>query len=162
MNTKRRAYSLIEMLVIIAALAVLMALSVRPTRILISEIPRSARTCQTLNTTQKALAQLKKDIERSGRIVTLHDNILTLENNDGTITTYHLTDGTITRQPGLNPQDAEYIWQLPNVRITAELWSQNNRPYAVELTTWSQQTVLDQEQKRFKQSMVFFQKDKRR
>ena len=56
MKTKRRAYALTEMLVIIVMVAVLMGLFVRPFRTMISEIPRSARVCQTLNGTMKALA----------------------------------------------------------------------------------------------------------
>jgi hypothetical protein len=159
MNIKHRAYALTEMLVIITALMVLISLSVKPLRTFMSEIPRSARVCQSLNATQKALKQVKKDIEQSTQIVTLQDDTLILEYSDTQIT-YILTDGTITRRPGLNPQDDEYTWQLPNIRLTADLWSQNNKPNALELMTWNQQTVLGKEQKQFKQSMVFFQKDK--
>ncbi len=65
MNTKHRAYALTEMLVIIVVLTVLMGLSIRPMRTLISEIPRSARVCQTLNTTTKVLEQLKNDITQA-------------------------------------------------------------------------------------------------
>lgn len=160
MNTKHRAYALTEMMVIIASLVVLIALSARPLRVMISEIPRLARVCQTLNTTQTALIQLKKDIEQSAQIVTLQNGALILKHDKDQIT-YLFSDGTITRRPGLNQQDAEYTWQLPHVRIEADLWSQNNKPCAVELTMWNQQTVLGQEQKKFKQAMVFFQKEKR-
>ena len=79
MKTKHRAYALTEMLVIIAAIVVLMALSARPLRTLISEIPRSARACQSFNTTSSFLKQLKKDVEISTRIVKLDNGILELE-----------------------------------------------------------------------------------
>ena len=157
MNIKHRAYALTEMLVIIVVLVVLMSLSVRPMRTLISEIPRSARVCQTLNGTTQALEQLKNDIEQATRIRGLKDGVLTLEQNDGPVR-YTLADGQITRRPGLHRSDAEFTWHLPDVRIETNLWNRNNQPYAFELTTWNQQTVLGREQARFKQTVVFFKK----
>ena len=157
MNTKHRAYALTEMIVIIAMVVAVMALSIRPLRKMISEIPRSARACQTLNKTTQALKQIKQDVERSTQIIALTDNTLTLEHPDGTVT-YTLSKGQITRRPGLHPQDDQFIWQLPNVVIETNLWKQNGTPCAVELTTYNQQIVLGREQTSFKQSAVFFQK----
>lgn len=159
MNTKHRAYALTEMLVIIVILIVLVSLSVRPLRTMVSEIPRSARICQTLNGTTKALDQLRNDVERASRIASLTDGVLTLEHPDGPIR-YSLADGQITRRPGLQRSGAEYTWHLPDVRIETNLWNRNNQPYAVELTTWNQQTALGRVQASFKQTTVFFQKGK--
>ena len=75
---------------------------------------------------------------------------------------YTIHDGRITRRPGLNLSDAEYTWHLPNVKFETHLWSQDNEAYAVELTAWNQQTVLGREQKRFKQTSVFFRKGRLR
>ena len=61
MNIKHRAYALTEILVIIVIIVVLMTLSVRPMRTMISEIPRSARVCQSLNATTAALGQIQDD-----------------------------------------------------------------------------------------------------
>jgi len=161
MNSKHRAYALTEMLVIIVIIVVLMALSVRPMRTLISEIPRSARVCQSLNVTTAALGQLQDDIEQSTGITGLENGTFVLEHTAGTVT-YTIADGRMTRSPGLNPSDAEYTWKLPHVKIETNLWNQDNKVYAVELTTWNQQTVLGREQKRFKQTSVFFRKGKSR
>ena len=161
MNTKHRAYALTEMLVIIVMVAVLMTLTVRPFRTMISEIPRSAVACQTLNSTTKALDQLKNDIERANRIAGLKDGVLTLEQDDGPVS-YTLTDGQITRRPAMNDSSMEYSWQLPHLITETRLWDRNGQPYAVELTTWNQQKGLESEKKSFKQSMVFFQKGKQR
>jgi len=161
MNTKHRAYALTEMLVIIVMIVVLMALSVRPMRTLISEFPRSARVCQTLNTATKALNQLRDDIERAGRIAGLTGGVLTLEQPDGTVR-YTLADGQITRRPAMNNSDTEYIWQLPHLKTEAKLWSDSEQPYAVELTTWNQQKDLARDNVRFKQTVVFFRKGQQR
>ncbi|MEN8128105.1 MAG: hypothetical protein ABFR90_09915 [Planctomycetota bacterium] len=161
MNTKHRAYALTEILVIIVMLVVLMSLSVRPLRALVSEIPRSARVCQALNGTTKALRQLRNDIEQSVRIGDFKDGALTLEHNDGPIR-YSFADGQITRRPAMNDPSAEYTWQIPDLKIEAKLWSRNDQPYAVELTTWNQQKTSGREQISFKQTTVFFQKGKQR
>jgi hypothetical protein len=139
MNTKRHAYALTEMLVIIVMLIVLISLTVRPLRTLVSEIPRTARTCQSLNATTAAL----------------------LEHTAGTVT-YTIADGRMTRSPGLKPSDAEYTWNLPHVKIGTHLWNQDDATYAVELTTWNQQNVLGRDDVRFKQSVVFFRKGNQR
>ena len=159
MNTKHRAYALTEMLVIIVIIVVLMTLSVRPLRTLVSEIPRSARTCQSLNATTAALEQLKDDIEKSTQITGLENATLVLEHTAGSVT-YTIADGRMTRSPGLNPSDAEYTWKLPHVKIKTNLWNQDEQPYAVELTTWNQQNALGRDDVRFKQTAVFFQKGK--
>ena len=159
MNTKHRAYALTEMLMIIAVLAVVMTLIVRPFRTMISEIPRSARVCQTLDGTTKALEQLKKDIEQSTEITQPNDATLTLKHDDGPVS-YTFSDGQITRRPAMNDSDTEYTWQFPYLKTEANLWSKNDQPYAIELTTWNQQKTLGREQIHFKQTTVFFKKGK--
>lgn len=159
MNVKRGGYSLTEMLVIIVLLVVLMTLTVRPMRTMISEIPRSARICQTLNGTQKALAQLKKDIEESIQITSFNDGVLTIEHSSQTIN-YTFADGKILRNPAMNDPDGQYVWQLPFQKMDAKLWRDNGTPYGFELNTWNQQNVLGTEQIRFNQTVVFFRKGK--
>ena len=157
MKTKHRAYALTEILVIIVMVMVLITLSVRPLRTLISEIPRSARTCQSLNATTAALKQIKDDIETSIQITELDKRTLVLKHAAESVT-YTIADGRMTRRPGLNPSEPEYTWQLPDVKITTTVWNRNNQPYAVELTTSNQQNVLGKDQSRFTQTVVFFKK----
>ena len=160
MKTKHRAYALTEMLVIIIMVVVLMTLSAKPLHTLITEIPRSARACQSFNKTTGFLKQLKKDVEQSTRIVKLDNGTLELEHSSGNVI-YTLTEGHVVRQPGIISSDAKYSWQLPNIRIESKLWSQDDLPYAVEVTTSNRQTVLGKEKTRFKQTTVFFNKGKR-
>ena len=154
---KRCGYTLTEMLVIIVVLVVFMTLSVQPFRTMISEIPRSARVCQTLNGTQKFLGQLRKDVEQSDRIVSLNNSVLELEQGGKTIN-YMFSDGKIIRNPAMNDLDQNYIWQFPHLNTDTDLWTKNGVPYAVELTTWNQQMMLGKEIIRFKQTTVFFRK----
>lgn len=160
MNFNRRAYSLTEILVIIVILATLITLSVRPLRTMTLEIPRSVGACQTLNITTNVLDLLQSDIEQAERIVDFRDSVLTLEHNDGLVR-YSFADQQITRHPAMNDSGAEYTWQFACLKSQIHLWSQNNQPYAVELTTWNQQNAMDSQQVRFKQIRVFFRKGSR-
>ena len=161
MNTKHRAYALTEMLVIIVILIVLISLTVKPLRMMISEIPRSARVCQTLNGTTKALGQLRNDIEGAIRIAGLAGGVLTLEQPGG-IVRYTLADGQITRRPAMNDAGTETTWHLPHLKTETKLWSDNEQSYAVELTTWNQQKNLGRDNARFRQTSVFFRKGQQR
>jgi len=155
MSTKYRAYALTEMLIIIATLVVVIALSIRPFRMIIAEIPRSNKTYQVWNTTTKAMKQLKADVEKSRRIVDMQAHLLTLEHQNGQIK-YTFSEGQISRQ--ISGSDSESIWTLPHVKVNTQLWENNDTPYAVEITTWNQQTVTGRQQIRLKQSFVYFQK----
>ena len=157
MNTKYRAYALTEMLVIIVMVMVLMSLTVRPLRTMVSEIPRSARACQALNGTTKALDQLRNDVEQTICITGLKNGVLTLEHPDGPVR-YSFADEQITRRPAIDNSDTEYTWQLPHLKTEVKLWSRNDRAYAVELSTWSRQKMQGRDEVRFKQTVVFFQK----
>lgn len=158
MNTKHRAYALTEILVIIVMVVVLMSLSVKPFRMLISEYPRSAGTCRTLSNTLKALAQLKDDVEKAEDIVDIKDDVLILKRDDGFIY-YTFSDGQIARRPAIYSSDPEHIWDLANLKTEIRLWGEKERTYAVELTTWNQQHIMGKDQIRFKQTTVFFNKD---
>ncbi|MHC5083656.1 MAG: hypothetical protein ACYTET_06920 [Planctomycetota bacterium] len=155
MKTKHRAYALLEVLVIMTALVVLLALSVKPMRQAISEVPRANRVFRTWNVTCKALEMLKQDVEHCEEIVSLQDNTLTLRTAAGQIT-YEFDHGRLLR--GIPGAGDASTWKLPHVRINAQLWQDAGKPYALQITTWNQQTVQGAEQIRLKQSYVYFQK----
>lgn len=163
MKIKRPAFTIIEILGVTAALVVLMALTVKPMRTMMADVPRSCRDFQTWTQTINMLDQLKTDVERSKRMLVfemdprISHNLLYLECDDGLVS-YALADGKVTRQsgvPGDSPQDA---WDLSHVNMNWQFWKQNGWPYALEITTWSQRTILDRNQQKFKQTHVYFQK----
>ena len=156
MTTKDRGYTLIEMLIIIAVLAIVITLSVKPFRTIISDIPRSSRIFQAWNTTTEVMKQLKADVEQSSRIIDLSDGLLTLEHGDSKIV-YTFLDGKISRKASTD--NSESLWKIPHVKINTQLWISDNIPYAIEITTWNQQNITGREQKRLRQSFVYYQKE---
>lgn len=159
MKRTRGAYTLLEMLSVIAAIVVLMALSSRHIRTLASDVPRSNRDFQVWIQTQDMLKQLKNDIEHSTQI-----NVVNSDSPDGhkllqlqqpqELVTYSLTTGSVLRQTDTSQAD----WNLSHVKIDWQIWDRNKNAYALEITTWTERAVLNKTREKFKQSFVYFQK----
>ena len=165
MKKKHRAFSLLEMLTIVAALVVMMALLAKPMRTMIADMPRGFRDYQTWAQTLDMLDTLQQDIEQSQQMLVfemdprISNSLLYLESQEGLIS-YTLTDGKVTRQANLSGQDSSLVWDLPHVKINWQFWQHSQHPYAIEITTWSQRTVLGHSQEQFKQTHVYFQKSR--
>lgn len=155
----RRAYTILEMLSVIAALVVLMALSSRHIRTLASDIPRSNRDFQVWIQTQNMLKQLKNDVEQSTGIHVIDTDspaggkVLRLQLPEELII-YTLTNGNVLRKTNTS----QTAWDLPHVNIRWQAWDRDGRPYAIEITTWMERPVLNKTRKKFEQSFVYFQK----
>ena len=157
MKRTRRGYTLLEMLAIITAITILMALSAKHIRILASEIPRSNRDHQVWLQTGNMLKQLKQDVEQSTRITAVDAGTegkqLHLQQAPEQIV-YSLTDGAVRRQVG----DSTNQWHLPYVNIRWQIWERDNAAYAVEISTWTERVVFANTRKKYDQSCVYFQK----
>lgn len=159
MKYKRSAYTLLEMLAVIAAIVVMMALSVKPMRTLALHIPRSNRDFQTWTKTEGMLELLKKDVEDSTQINILDVDadrpckLISLQHPKELIR-FSLRDGYVIRKT----DTLEDSWELPHVRINCQIWKNDTEPYAIEITTWAEHTVSGKVQKKFEQTYVYFQK----
>lgn len=159
MKRKRPAYTLLEMLAIIAAIVILMALSARHIRILAADVPRSNRDYQVWIQTQDMLRQLKQDVEQAVGMTVVEGDVtnggkhLHLQQTQELVV-YLLTDGRVVREAGSSLNE----WDLPYVNIRWEAWDRGEAPYAVEITTWTERTVLNKTRRKYDQSFVYFQK----
>jgi hypothetical protein len=163
MKTGRRAYAIIELLSIIAAVVVLMALSVQPMRTVLLEIPQTDRDFQAWVQTMGMLERLKADMEQSARLRVFEidprigGSLLYLERPEGLVS-FSLENGRVHRQSGLSNDSfgPSVSWDLPNVQMSWRLWEKNNVPYALEIRTWNQRIVLGNKQKKYEQSCIYF------
>lgn len=158
MKRVRSAYTLLEMLAIIAAIVVLMALSARHIRILAADLPRSNRDYQVWIQTQDMLRLLKQDVEQAVGMTVVEGDVtdgkeLHLQQPQALVV-YLLTDGRVVRKAGSSLNE----WELPYVNIRWSAWSRGETPYAVEITTWTERTVLNKTRRKYDQSFVYFQK----
>jgi hypothetical protein len=159
MKMRRRAYALIEILTMIAAIVLLMALSAQPAQTALAEIPRMDRNYQAWIQTTDMLETLREDVENASAVrLAEHSDpnsyFLMLETSAGPVE-YTLADGQAGRT---HDGRTSTEWELPGSRLRVAAWSGNSGTYAVEVTTWVEQRSGSRVSKNFKQTHVFFRK----
>ncbi len=160
----RKAYALIEMITVIAILAVIMLACAKPLKTLVSGIPQAGRDFQTNSAMLGMLRELQDDIEHSnGPLEYATDekighNMLLIETGSGIIC-YELGDGEVTKTtPAADeqlPQNSQ-TWSLPHTKISWKIRNHNGKSCAVELTTSIEQMVSGLQKKKLRNSYIYF------
>ena len=157
MTPKRRDYTLLEMLAVMAAMVIVLGLAVKSFRALASDIPRANRDFQAWIQTQGMLDRLKHDVEQAVWMqLTETDSQqgrLVLSGPAGQVT-YTRTGTGVIRETSAD----RTVWDLPRVEIDWRLWRPHERPYALEISTWTERMVHRHMRKHYEQSFVFFMK----
>lgn len=161
MKKRHTGYTLMEMLAVLAGLVVMMTLLTQPIRQLLAELPRSCRDYQTLTQTFHMLKQLQEDVEHSVRLSVIEmdprisGHLLVLQQAGGLVS-YSLIGNKLIRQSDLPDDQKENGWELPNVHLKWVVWKNQQIPYALEISTWSERLILDKSRTKFKQTHVYF------
>ena len=98
----RKAYAIIEMLVMMSFLLVIMLVFTKPLKTLVSDIPRINRDFQTNSKMLVMLKQLQSDVESSKSLLEystdkrIGHNLLLMETDNGTIC-YELGNREVTK-----------------------------------------------------------------
>ena len=160
----RKAYALLEMITVIAILAVIMLACARPLKTLVSAIPQTSRDFQANSNMLHMLRQLRKDVEHSSGLLEytadekMGGNMLLIETGSG-IVCYELGDGEVTKTTSMAdeqlPQDSQ-TWSLPYAKISWNLRNHNGRACAVELTTSIGRMVSGMRGKKLRNSYIYF------
>jgi len=158
---KLKGYTIMEMLAVLAALVVMMALLTKPMHQIISELPRSYKDYQTLTQTLHMLKHLQEDVEHSDHLSVIEmdprisSNLLILKQAGGLVS-YCLADGKVVRQSNLPRDRKEDVWELPNVYLKWIVWKNEQGPIALELAVWNERPILGQSKQKFQQTHVYF------
>jgi type II secretory pathway component PulJ len=161
MKSRRRGYALIEILGMIAAMVLLMALSAEPARVALAEIPQMDRHYQAWIRMTDMLETLRRDVETASAIrlsepADPNSYSLSLETPAGTVD-YRLGSGLVIRQQAGPSTDATE-WTLPAGRVKLNTWSGEAGTYAVEVATWVEQQAGGRTRKHYEQTHVFFRR----
>jgi hypothetical protein len=148
----RKGYTILEVLGMLGFLVLIFTLAFKPTRIMISDVPRQNRDFQTAASLNHMLNCLKTDIEAAKELTTNEPNTLIILEDEKTIT-YHFNDEQIHRMEGNDP-NATSFWTLPHNRLEWEVKNQN----ALQITGWLERTLLGITEKKFHNSHLFFAK----
>ena len=161
----RKGFTIIEMLSIMTALAVIMLVCAKPVRTLIADIPRTHRDFQTNTRMHHMLKRLQADIEASNSLLEypadkrISGNLLLIETRHGVICYEFGDDEVIKTVSGDDLPESgrsSESWLLPHAKIHWKVWSRDGKGYAVEVTTSIERRVMGRCEKKLRNSHVYF------
>jgi prepilin-type N-terminal cleavage/methylation domain-containing protein len=158
----RRAFTLIEILVVIAvAPSVLLVIgSVYTT--FIRDIPRTTRVLQENTTVLHVLQQMRRDMDEAVGLPQQFDGqragerTLLIE-QPGRVVRYQLGDGQIVRTLLTDsPSGEQRLWRMRDAVIVWRLWERDGRAYAVEIHSHVKERIEGLLREKLANSQVFF------
>ena len=169
----RRAFTLIEVLVVLAVMPFVLVLISGVYATFIRDIPRATRVLQVNTTVLDALRQIRRDVEGAiglpEQFADRHAGARTLLiEQPGRVICYELDEGRIVRTllrgaaskdteaAASSPQAPERIWPVPGAVIAWRLWVRDGTAYAVEIRSHIQQRINGRLREKLANSQVFF------
>ena len=137
----RKAFSLVELLVIIIIVPLLLIVISKMFNTLLTETPRLWENVQLNATMINMFSQIQKDMDKAADIpqskgdFESNDKLLLIEWGDVLIG-YELVNDQVIRHilSGSESSDTEpRIWDLPDVKIQWQIRKKENKAYAVEI-----------------------------
>ena len=138
--TVRKAFTLVEMLLVIAIIPLVAAALGKMLATVISEVPRAGKVVHENTTLLNMFSELRRDIDNAKSLPksyneqTSDDALLLIESANGVLY-YKLEGGQVIK--GRLPQEdssEQRLWRLPKSVVRWSLLSDNGEPYAVEVT----------------------------
>jgi hypothetical protein len=157
----RKGYLLVEVLVVLAVLALVAASLDRFFRAFAYELPRGSRLIQENCTLNNAVDHIRSDVASAK---TLSESVgdsaqpasLVMELPDGVVT-YKFNDGIILRSTtGVSKKSGDSTWPVPHCRIDWSVWQRDKTGYAVEVNTCIEDWDLGLIHKKMANSYLFF------
>ena len=161
---RRKAFTLIEMLVVIAVLPVAMFALSRIFATFIQDIPRMTRVVERNTTVLDMVQQLREDMDRAVALPNVfqdkrgNNRTLLIEFAESVVC-YELQEGRAVRSV-LGDSQAEgrqsRTWAFPESVVTWSRWQENETAYAVEIRTHVKRKVGSQVKAKLANSHVLF------
>jgi len=161
----RKAFTLIEMLLIITIAPLMLVVISGIFKTFIQDIPRETRVVQQSTTMLDMLRQVRQDVDEAVGLPervgdTAADERTLLVGRPDVVICYRFEDGravrTLLKGQGAADPNAQRVWRMPNAVITWQPWKEDGRAYAVEMRSHVQQRFADLLRKRLANSQVFF------
>ncbi len=161
----RKAFTLIEMLLVIAIAPLVMVVVSKVFATFIQDIPRETRVVQQSTTMLDMLGQVRRDVDNAVGLPerfagTVADERTLLIGQPDAVICYHFEDGrtvrTLLKGQGAADSNDQRVWRMPTAVITCRPWMRDGRAYAVEMHSHVQQRFADLLRKKLANSQVFF------
>lgn len=175
----RKAFTLVELLVVVTVLPFILVAVSGVYATFIRDIPRTTRVVQENTTVLNLLGQMRRDVDAAvglpeqfeGRRA--GERTLLIE-QPGRVICYQIEDGRIVRTPfvvtpsGVSsnalagtlpaslPADEQRLWRVPDAVIAWRLWQREGKAYAVEIHSHVKQRVQGFLREKLANTQVFF------
>ena len=159
----RKGYLLIEMIFVLLILGMLSVPLTRLFRLFAYELPRDNRLVQEDLILLSAAGCIRADVasattvsEKPGR--TPGETSLAVQKTGGVVS-YDFGNGRIIRRKDTIVQGAipeETVWSIPHGKVEIQVWSKNQKGYAVELITFVEDKDLGHTRRKMANNYVFF------
>lgn len=157
----KKAFTLIEVLVVITILPVLMLALSRVFATFIRDVPRMARVAERNITVHDMVRRMQDDVDRA---VALPDAVGARRSDGRTllvrlpegVVCYELKDGGGVRSVLDAEGQNNRTWTFPEAQVTWSRWQENGNAYAVEIQTLVKQTIRSQVKDKLANSYVLF------
>lgn len=155
----RKAFSLVEMVVVISILAILSPAFARLSSTFLNEVPRSYRVFEQNENVLRVLARMQEDIESAKRLPNSFEQYksdektLLIELPDGLIC-YELKDNQMTRKK-IHGEISE-TWKLDHGKIKWRLLQKDDKNHAVEIENYVEQKIEGRLKKKLANSHIYF------
>lgn len=159
---RTKGFMLIEMLAMFTVMVVILFIFAGQFQTVVSDIPRTHRDFQSNVSVRHMLNRLQADIESANKLsfFKVNDNIYhdtVLIESDSVTIVYVFGADQVTKS---EMAEGEYlqkdVWPVPHAVIKTDIWTRNDTGYALELQTGIERTVLGKNEKKLKNSFVYF------
>jgi len=161
----RKAFSLVEMLVVATVLPFLFMIVDGVYRSLVKDLPLSHSVVQENTILLNMLDQLQQDIDNAKALpqsygeLAAGENLLMIQSDDSVIS-YELKDGRVVRRVPAGAQaggnEEARIWELPHASVVWKIWSKDGKGYAVETKAHIERSIRGQWKKKMANSHLYF------
>jgi prepilin-type N-terminal cleavage/methylation domain-containing protein len=146
----KKGYSLIEMLTVLAVLAVIGLPLSRLMNVTLYDIPKSIKLINNNTSILNALNFIRKDVCSASGLTKTSENQLVIEQNGKKIC-YIFEDGVVLRVA-----DNKIEMQIPAGKIEWQIWEKDGKGYAVEIKKYLEFKKHKKTEKKMENSYVFF------
>jgi hypothetical protein len=158
----RKAFSLSELLIVIATVPIFMFVMSRLFFTLMKDTPRIWKNVQQSSTLNNMLSQIQSDIDKATDLPQSHGDLITgdtliLIQQEDKLICYELDNQKATRKFLSETNTTEpRIWLIPDVKIEWNILRKNGKGYCLELQNYIGYKTSSRYEKKYPNSHLYF------
>ncbi|MEN6424392.1 MAG: hypothetical protein ABFE13_03455 [Phycisphaerales bacterium] len=160
-SCREKAFSLVEILVVVLVLPLVMVVISGLFRTFIQDVPRMNQLVQENTTVQNLFDQIRRDMDGATALPKQFedrqaDETSLLIQRPNAVVCYHIEDGRVVRTVLGTQEGDERVWSARDAVIEWKPWTQDGNTCAVEVHSYLKQRVHGHLMRRFLSSYMFF------